>query len=558
MTRTITLTQDVRIGGSITASGTTVSVEDGLAAELVTRKCATYVSDPMGGERTSEAQFKLDATGNVTGLVGPDGQIKLGSKSTKRRAILIGDSITAQNNLTNSVNISSVDGVATVTHSVHQMLLGQPFRIGKSNVPEQNGFWTVASITDANTYTYNHVSGSGSMVGAELMNPLRKVADGPFTWFNALSGAPFDVVRNYGQSSARAATVRAFLATQWVDDDADEAFVMLGINDVNNDVAIASIITDLEWIYQYVLGKGLVLNICTTLPMYTSHASFSAARMKVVHQLVEWQKQWAMDHTGVVLLDTHAAVVDPTSTTGSAKQYYLRDHLHPGEMGGCYIGAKMKDDKYKGLTVVPPGRWPTGALDGYDNNTAGWNMLPNPMMLGTSGTLAGTGGGAVGTVATGVTATHNVASGSSFTCSIVARADGGNDQRGVFVATADNQSAQFSYASVHAALVAGATYRIGANIKLSDVSNLDYVFFEVSMQGAGSLYSNVRALSQGASATAPYDEFLEGSQDLWVESAEFVMPAGVTSAIVTCKLQAAGVGGATIDLGRPKFELVRY
>jgi lysophospholipase L1-like esterase len=484
--------------------------------------------------------------------------------SAKRRCILIGDSITAQNGLTTpgtagNASIVSVSGVATVTHPSHQLVLGQEIWVYGSSVAEQDGFQTVASITDANTYTYNHGTGTGTADSVAILNPLRKVADGYFTFFNALSGAQYDVVRNYGKASAKTDTVITILNNHWQDDYADEAFVMIGINDVTNDVALATIQSQMGQIYDFVRNKGLFLNILTTLPMNTSHASFSAARMKVVHALVEWQKQYAMDHANCAVLDAHAAIVDPTSTTGSSTAYLLRDYLHPGEPGARAIGVKMVTDKFDGDTLQPAGRWPKGALDGYDNNTGSWNLLPNSMMLGTGGTVSPAApNGPSGDFATGIVATHTIAAGSSFVGSIVARADGGNNQKAIFTATADNQTATLSYASIHAALTAGATYRLGANVKLYDISNLDYCFFEISMQGAGSLYSNVRALSQGASSFAAHDEFAEVTQDLWLESEEFVMPAGVTSAIVTLKLFSTAAGNCTVELGKPKFELVRY
>lgn len=90
MSKSVTLTKDIWIAGTKQSSGATVSVSDSLAGELVHAGSATYVSDPMSGERTADANFSTDASGNVTGLVGPQGGVvkNLGLFSPKMRAFM--------------------------------------------------------------------------------------------------------------------------------------------------------------------------------------------------------------------------------------------------------------------------------------------------------------------------------------------------------------------------------------------------------------------------------------------------------------------------------------
>lgn len=68
MTQTVTLTTNIWIDGVLQTSGSTISVNSGLAGELVSSKRATYVSDPMGGSRTEPVTATRDASGNVVGL----------------------------------------------------------------------------------------------------------------------------------------------------------------------------------------------------------------------------------------------------------------------------------------------------------------------------------------------------------------------------------------------------------------------------------------------------------------------------------------------------------
>ena len=72
MTQTVTLTTDIMIDGVVQTSGSTISVNSGLAAELVASKRATYVSDPMGSSRTAQVTATRDASGNVTSLTAGD------------------------------------------------------------------------------------------------------------------------------------------------------------------------------------------------------------------------------------------------------------------------------------------------------------------------------------------------------------------------------------------------------------------------------------------------------------------------------------------------------
>jgi hypothetical protein len=69
MTQTVTLTTDIWIGGVLQSSGTAISVDSGLAGELVSSKRATYVTDPMGSGRTEQVRGTRDANGNLTALV---------------------------------------------------------------------------------------------------------------------------------------------------------------------------------------------------------------------------------------------------------------------------------------------------------------------------------------------------------------------------------------------------------------------------------------------------------------------------------------------------------
>lgn len=68
MTQTVTLTTNIWIDGVLQTSGSTISVDAGLAGELVSSKRATYVTDPMGSSRTEPVTATRDSSGNVTGL----------------------------------------------------------------------------------------------------------------------------------------------------------------------------------------------------------------------------------------------------------------------------------------------------------------------------------------------------------------------------------------------------------------------------------------------------------------------------------------------------------
>ncbi len=68
MTQSVTLTTDIWIDGVLESSGSTISVNSGLAGELVSSKRATYVTDPMGSSRTEPVTDTRDDSGNVVGF----------------------------------------------------------------------------------------------------------------------------------------------------------------------------------------------------------------------------------------------------------------------------------------------------------------------------------------------------------------------------------------------------------------------------------------------------------------------------------------------------------
>lgn len=70
---TILLTQAIQVAGVTQPAGTTLTLEAGLEADLVTRKCATFVSRPDQGI-TAEVFARTDPLTGVIELLGPNGE----------------------------------------------------------------------------------------------------------------------------------------------------------------------------------------------------------------------------------------------------------------------------------------------------------------------------------------------------------------------------------------------------------------------------------------------------------------------------------------------------
>ena len=123
---TILLTQAIQVAGVTQPAGTTLTLEAGLEADLVTRKCATFVSRPDQGI-TAEVFARTDQFTGGSVFSKPDGDPAFFAKLPNCIALL-GDSRTAGNLTLNSgTNMSAWNSSGVVAWL--RRLSGQRFRV---------------------------------------------------------------------------------------------------------------------------------------------------------------------------------------------------------------------------------------------------------------------------------------------------------------------------------------------------------------------------------------------------------------------------------------------
>lgn len=72
----IILNDDRSFGGTRYAAGSTISLDGALEINLVAQGLARWAGEaPYQGGATYPASFSVNAAGNVTGLVGPNGEV---------------------------------------------------------------------------------------------------------------------------------------------------------------------------------------------------------------------------------------------------------------------------------------------------------------------------------------------------------------------------------------------------------------------------------------------------------------------------------------------------
>ena len=308
------------------------AVVSGLTNEAALIAGGLASDDLDGGNdgRIYEAKFATDASGNVTGLVGPDGVGYPVPTQRAARVAIMGDSIASQNTSTS----------ATTNHKrLHGYLswalafLGQPWE-----------------FTAADNFAV-----AGSTLGVILANQL----------------------------PALKAAVQAGTRYQRV-------FISAGTNDTNASRALADIKADYQALFNGIRGLGAI-PVCHGILPRGADASLTTAK-KLNMQLNEWLAQQA--EAGLIeFIDVGESVADNSTAFGNALTTCMYDsgtvNLHPNARGAFLIG-KAISAYYKARGIAPGLKVATQAGDVFDrtNNPYG-SLYSNPLLQG--GTTAPTG-----------------------------------------------------------------------------------------------------------------------------------------------------------------------
>lgn len=207
-----------------------------------------------------------------------------------------------------------------------------------------------------------------------------------WVWTNLLLGSPMKLIGNYGVASETTAEMLARIdaveaaGAEWV-------FVQGGINDLSASASVDTVVDNLTAICDRLRrsAKVVLLNLAP-------NTSYTGSILAVNSRLANY----ARTAGNLILVDVFSSVVNPTSTTGDWASNMSDDGLHLTVAGARAYGAAISEAITKFMPTVP--FMPASAADAVPTTATSMQILANPLMSGSSGTVSGT--GASGTIAT--------------------------------------------------------------------------------------------------------------------------------------------------------------
>lgn len=377
-----------------------------------------------------------------------------------------------------------------------------------------------------------------SLVGYGALNHANMVLGQAWEW---ASGADQAII---GDSTddvlARIADIRAV--------DCDLRFLSLGTNDIWGDLRTGE---------QTISGLAQVLNELSDKPLIyipiTPRSFVDAGKVGYALQVNRWAAaQQATRRNLIVVEKAVDAIIDSTSTQFVAASGMLDGSVHWNNAAAVKIGAAVASR----LSGLYPGRarLVASAADAYPTNNASNQLLPSPILSGTSGGKTATGGGTVptGNVAAGFDVDHAVAGAGACACSIVARSDGiGSDQRLQISGAALNDRWVFrNTGNISAGVSAGEILQALADIRVSSHTNLNAITLFIQAQVDGGSINYFHALRNDANNVTYGADFVGGIQ----RTLEAAIPSGTTISALQVRVEirfgTAG-GAADVLIGRP-------
>ena len=527
---------------------TTLSGSD--EAALVAAGIASYDLDGPA-DNVRMAQLATDAGGRLAGLSDPvdGGLIKLARVG--KTAVIFGDSITAQNHSPAAItSLTRTNGVVTAVATNHGMFTGTSARVYGAADGIFDGFGGVHQITrvDANTFTYPQADLADDTAGACTFINLQKQDDrGWFFYANSQLGLPFQIVGNAGVAGETTASMLLRIDRDVLAHEPDVCFVLAGVNDISGGVPAATIISNLQSIYQQLAAKLITVVALTITPYGSGHASYNTANVQTMLAVNKWIRQYCAATPGMICVDTFAALVNPAGS-GAAASGVLYDNLHPAPKGALAMGTAVKN--------VLTGRFPAGQYlvssnsDNYGADAGNSNIWDNAPWTTTGGTVNAP---ATGTAATG----HVIDATGSLTAvaSVPARADGiGYNQRLVLTPAANNDSGKIRWAGnlLNSRLVAG-TWRLSFDLSIAGVAAANVKYINIYLSATiGGTNLNLATLCNASSNGTP------GADIVGPQYIDFVVPSGaVTACSLNVEAVFSGAGSAlTIDVGRDSLERI--
>lgn len=328
----------------------------------------------------------------------------------------------------------------------------------------------------------------------------------------------------------------------------DIRFLSLGTNDIWGSLLTADQTIDgLAEVFDALSDKPIIY-----IPI-TPRSFIDADKVGYALRVNRWAAaQQAVRKNLIVVERAVDAIIDPASTQFVAASGLLDGAVHWNNAGAVKIGAAVAS-RLSGL-YPSRARLVASAADAYPTNNASNQLLPSPILSGTTGGKTATGGGTAptGNVAAGFDVDHAVAGAGACACSIVARSDGiGSDQRLQISGAALNDRWVFrNTGNISAGVSAGEILQALADIRVSSHTNLNAITLFIQTQVDGGSINYFHALRNDANNVAYGADFVGGVQ----RTLNVAIPSGTTISALQVRVEirfgTAG-GAADVLIGRP-------
>lgn len=177
---------------------------------------------------------------------------------------------------------------------------------------------------------------------------------GFLTWLNAWLRQRVEIVapRTAAVSGNTTAQILGRLGADVTPRSAGVCVVMAGTNDVAAGTSAATITANLQAIYETLRDSGSLVVACTILPR--NRSDDSDTKRATLREVNAWIRSYCQTARGVVLADTHAALVDPGTGLAlggvNANSRWFADGLHPNIDGAHAVASVL----YRVLDPILP------------------------------------------------------------------------------------------------------------------------------------------------------------------------------------------------------------
>jgi acyl-CoA thioesterase-1 len=334
----------------------------------------------------------------------------------------------------------------------------------------QRGIWAPTAIVFGDSFS--------ARVNSSGVN-YRQSDHSYWTWANIYLGCPMRLLGNYGVSGETTTEMLA-RTDEAIAAGAEWVFLQGGINDLSEGATVATVIANLQELAdRFREGAKVVLLAIAPNKSPTSNA-FKVMAVNAA------MRAWASTVGNVIFVDTFTPLVNATDTTGDLAAGMSDDALHPSAKGAKAMGYAISQAIGKFMPTVP--LLVSSAADSEAIDAGSNQILTNPLMSGSSGTVSGT--GASGTIATGWSGGTDTGTVTNVWLHGQARADGvGVDQQVTITGAASGAVVNMRQTSgLTTKLAAGDTVYACGSITLSGMSDVSRVSPSITITDGGTGY----------------------------------------------------------------------